>query len=296
MNYIRHLNAFFFQHVKHDKRLTANHVSLYLSLFQFWNCNRFQNPFYIKREDVMSINGIGSRNTYMKCMKELHQFGYIFYVPGTNKFQKSKVHIAKLEDKKDPLLKQLELFEPKHPANDGDDKGDITSSKPGPVNPTGTGPNVVTYVAQNRAGTGPKYEPGTGSNMSLLIKHKLINEREKEKALPPAEKIFLKNEITATAVSRPGTEKIFTRPEITQVLSFFKKNNYADLEAKKFFNHYQANGWLVGGTTPMNDWPSSAHKWMLNVEKFESRAHQKVQQAFSAKTNYTNEKNFFEPL
>ena len=143
----------------------------------------------------MSINGIGSRNTYMKCMKELHQFGYIFYVPGTNKFQKSKVHIVKLDDTKDPLLKQLDLFEPKHPANHGDDKSTITGSKPGPVTPTGTGPNVGTCVAQNRAGTGPKYEPCTGSNMSLLIKHKLINEREKEKAHPPEEKIFLKNEI-----------------------------------------------------------------------------------------------------
>src|SRR6185437_12770064 len=97
MNYIRHLNAFFFQHVKRDKRLNANHVSLYIALFQFWNYNRFQNPFSIIREEVMGITGIGSKNTYHKCMKEIHQFGYIHYRASTSKFQKSKVHMVRLD-------------------------------------------------------------------------------------------------------------------------------------------------------------------------------------------------------
>src|SRR6185437_10796365 len=57
MNYIRHLNAFFFQHVKWDRRLNANHITLYLALFQYWNYHRFQNPFYIARDEVLSITG-----------------------------------------------------------------------------------------------------------------------------------------------------------------------------------------------------------------------------------------------
>ena len=111
MNYIRHLNAFFFRHVKRDRRLNANHISLYMALFQCWNLNRFQNPFSITREAVMDICGIGSKNTYHKCLKELHQFGYIFYKPSINKFHKSTVHIVKLDagDSSDDL-KQLDLF------------------------------------------------------------------------------------------------------------------------------------------------------------------------------------------
>ena len=96
MNYIRHLNAFFFRHVKRDRRLNANHISLYMALFQCWNLNRFQNPFSITREAVMDICGIGSKNTYHKCLKELHQYGYIFYKPSINKFHKSTVHIVKI--------------------------------------------------------------------------------------------------------------------------------------------------------------------------------------------------------
>jgi hypothetical protein len=155
---------------------------------------------------------------------------------------------------------------------------------------------VIPDVTQNCDPTGVKNETGSDANMRLLIKHKLINKRESEKTLPPSDKNFLNNEQEENAVSTRAAEKKFTRPEITQVLSFFKKNNYPDLEAKKFFNHYQSNGWLVGGMSPMSDWHSSADKWMLNAEKFRSRTNQKNQNNSGAKTDYTNNKNFAEPL
>jgi hypothetical protein len=242
MNYICHLNAFLFQHVKRDRRFKANHVSLYIALFQYWNYNRFHNPFYIKRDDVMSITGIGSRSTYMKCMKELHQFGYIFYAPGKNKFEKSKIHIAGLDGMKENLLNQLELFESPNAGKNPGDENQSTGSNMVPVNPESTIPNMVPYVSQKCDLTGLTFETATGSNMGLLIKHKLITKREREKTRPPADKNFLKNEQEENAVSTRAAEKKITRPEITQVLSFFKKNNYADIEAKKFFNHYQSNG------------------------------------------------------
>jgi hypothetical protein len=293
MNYIRHLNAFLFQHVKRDKRLTANHVSLYMALFQYWNFNRFQNPFLIKREDVISITGIGSHNTYLKCIKELHQFGYILYYPSKNRFEKSKIHIARLDGMKENLLKQLELFESSNAGKNPGDENERAVANVVPVNPQSSVSKVIPDVSQNCDPSGVKNETGTDANMRLLIKHKLINKREREKTLPPSDKIFLKNEQEENAISTRAAEKKFTRPEITQVLSFFKKNNYPDLEAKKFFNHYQSNGWLVGGVSPMSDWQSSAHKWMLNAEKFKNRTNHKTA---AAKENYTNDKNFSEPL
>lgn len=292
MNYIRHLNAFLFQHVKRDRRLTANHVSLYIALFQYWNYNRFQNPFFISRDEVISITGIGSKNTYLKCMKDLHQFGYILYGPSKNKFQKSKIHIARLDGMKENLLKQLELFESGHSLENVEEPRVSTEPKSVPVNSPGSVPNMVPYVSQNCDRTELKCDTGTGSDMRLLIKHKPINKREREETPSPAEKIFVKNEPVQNAVNHLSEEKKFTRPEITQVLSFFKKNNYPDIEAKKFFNHYQSNGWLVGGVTPMNDWQSSAHKWMINAGKFESGDKEKI----ASQANYTNNKNFSEPL
>ncbi len=83
MNYIRHLNGLF-EKMNRDDRLTAYHISLYMSIFQLWNMNRFKNPVPIDRGELMTLSRIGGRNTYARCMKELDQWGYIRYSPSGN--------------------------------------------------------------------------------------------------------------------------------------------------------------------------------------------------------------------
>ncbi len=51
------------------------------------------------------------------------------------------------------------------------------------------------------------------------------------------------------------------------ILDFFKKENYPELEAKKFFNHYQGIGWKVGGKSKIVDWQATARSWMLKSEE-----------------------------
>ncbi|WP_298286809.1 hypothetical protein [uncultured Lutibacter sp.] len=51
------------------------------------------------------------------------------------------------------------------------------------------------------------------------------------------------------------------------ILDFFKKEKYPELEAKKFFNHYQGIGWKVGGKTKIVDWQATARSWMLKAEE-----------------------------
>lgn len=51
------------------------------------------------------------------------------------------------------------------------------------------------------------------------------------------------------------------------IFDFFKKENYPELEAKKFFNHYQGIGWKVGGKTKIVDWQATARSWMLKAEE-----------------------------
>lgn len=67
-----------------DERLTVFHISLYISLFNYWNMNHFKNPVVIKRNDLMRASKIGSLNTYTKCLKELHEFDYLNYKPSFN--------------------------------------------------------------------------------------------------------------------------------------------------------------------------------------------------------------------
>src|SRR5436190_7570835 len=110
MNYIRHLNAFF-SLVKTDNRLTASHVSLYIALFHYWNFNRFNNPFSIYRENIMQLSKL-SKNTYHKCLKQLHEAKYIYYHPSPSKFQAVRISIIRLdkEEESPTQYKQLDLF------------------------------------------------------------------------------------------------------------------------------------------------------------------------------------------
>jgi len=115
MNYIRHINAFY-NHVKKDDRLTSSHISLYLALFQYWNYNRFQNPFPIYRDNMMQLSRIGSKNTYHKCIKQLHEANYIFYHSPVSKFQPIKISMIRLDQKEEPsTCKQLNFFNPSAP-------------------------------------------------------------------------------------------------------------------------------------------------------------------------------------
>jgi len=92
MNYITHLNAVFQQFSK-DPSLNATHISLYMALFQTWNIHRFQNTFYIHREEIMRMGKIGSNPTYHRCMKKLHEQKYIQYLPSYNPYKGSRVNM-----------------------------------------------------------------------------------------------------------------------------------------------------------------------------------------------------------
>ena len=86
----KHLTSLFDRLIE-DQTIHPTHISLYFSLFQYWNINRFQNPISITREEMMLSSKIGSRATYHKCMRELNDKGYIKYIPTFNPFKGSSV-------------------------------------------------------------------------------------------------------------------------------------------------------------------------------------------------------------
>ncbi|MBX0335377.1 hypothetical protein K3G39_19250 [Pontibacter sp. HSC-14F20] len=92
MNYISHVNGFLGR-VSRDYRLNPTHISLYLALFQQWNLHRFRNPISIAREEVMATSRIHSRVTYHKCLRELHAWGFLHYMPSYNHYRGSLVYL-----------------------------------------------------------------------------------------------------------------------------------------------------------------------------------------------------------
>lgn len=120
MNYIKLLNAAF-ERFFFDERLNPTHISLYMALFQEWNSCRFSDTFYINRRDLMAASKIGSKSTYHRCIKELHDWEYLCYLPSKNPYKGSKVRMAIMgtsdgivPDQYSPLLEQVaEQYRPK---------------------------------------------------------------------------------------------------------------------------------------------------------------------------------------
>ena len=283
MNYIKHLTGFF-EKVAIDKTLNPTHVSLYIALFQFWNCNRFKNPISINRDEVMRISKISSKATYHKCLKNLHSLGYINYEPSYNPFKGSHVILFNFSEDLKPLPKSE-----RKPKNE-------------PLI------ELVSEQALNKSCT--SIETGTEqavvpsinyiNNTNILNDKNVSNLEKLTKNFEEINNSDLKNEIEEKEKSSAKKEKeiivtssIVEKPTIENVKSYFQENNFPEQEAQKFFNYFKSVGWLVGGKTPMVDWQAAAQNWIINAPKFISNAEQPNR---AKQLNTTTDKDYSEPL
>jgi hypothetical protein len=87
-------------------------------------------------------------------------------------------------------------------------------------------------------------------------------------------------------------------PELQNVIAFFKEKKATEIDAEKFYNHFQSNGWLVGGKSKMKDWKAAARNWILNSEKFtnKTRHPELVEGPKPNHLHTSNQKNYSEPL
>lgn len=296
-NYIRHLNAFFAQ-VRKDNRLHANHVSLYTALFQIWNQHHFKKQFPILREEAIGLCRIGSMNTYTRCMKDLHSFGYIHYRQGRLTLP-GIVMILPLPGSSDDDTTQLQLFDQ---LNNIEVCTKMTpSSRKNDTRPC----RKIDTGSYRKNATMPCRKSDTIPVAILRRFNKQINnyKREGENRLPPSKKSY-KNE-TKNSQLDPGTPRAENAdavgrilPSLPQVQEFFNANVYPAMEAGKFFHHYQANGWRQGGKTLITDWQAAAHKWILNIHPPKNVTHDRntKQSAGPGRLHVNEDKSYSEPL
>lgn len=117
-----------------DDHLNPSHIAVYMSLFQFWNLNRFVNPFRVARGEVMKLSKINSPATYRKCVKELQQWHYIDYIPSHNPFKGSQFSIVNIwspmwPNIDAPIPETAAINEPAMPRASSLNKQVITPSK-----------------------------------------------------------------------------------------------------------------------------------------------------------------------
>lgn len=259
MNYIRHL-AGFFDRVAADERLNPTHISMYVSLFQFWNASRFQNPISISRNELMKVSKISAKATYHKCMRELNDFGYLQYRPSYNPFKGSLVYLFNFQTGS------------KQAGNAHRTKNETGSEQE--QEPYINGSNIINQTVLNLGKQAQKKEVQKLNGQGKEEKEKL---RQKKKNVIPTKEKSVK----------------FKTPKLNEVQQYFASQKFPPVEAEKFYNYYQSNGWLVGGRTKMKDWKAAAHNWMLNANKF---ANHKLVKPKAKHLHARTNKNYSEPL
>lgn len=88
-------------------------------------------------------------------------------------------------------------------------------------------------------------------------------------------------------------------PTLQEIMIFFKKEGLLQNQAEAFFHHYQANGWLQGGKTPIQNWQAAANSWIVKEKNF--KTHNFKNNNSHGNTSNTEfgtgtAKNFAEPL
>jgi hypothetical protein len=110
----------------------------------------------------------------------------------------------------------------------------------------------------------------------------------------------LREKKSCTEPSRSSTVAIEKVPPTQEaVWNFFEEKQATQLEAEKFFNYFESNGWLVGGKTKMKDWKAAARNWLLNSQNFNAKAKGHQEYTKEPKPNHlhtSNQKNYGEPL
>jgi hypothetical protein len=249
-----------------------------MSLFQFWNCNRFKNPISISRDEVMRISKISSKATYHKCLKNLHSLGYINYEPSYNPFKGSHVYLFNFSDDLKPIPKNEKSTIPKiEPLFELVNEQVVNKLYTG--SDTSSEQALVSYI--------------NNTNIpNILNDLKIVNLDEQAKKIENDDG-FLKNVGTEKKEKSSAKKEKENVPTIENIKTYFLEQHFPELEAIKFFNYFSSNGWLVGGKTPMVNWQAAAQNWILNAPKFISNEQQSNR---TKNLNTETNKDYSEPL
>lgn len=57
--------------------------------------------------------------------------------------------------------------------------------------------------------------------------------------------------------------KVFKKPTVDEIRAYCAERHNS-IDAEHFYDHYEANGWKIGGKIPMKDWRAAVRTWEKN--------------------------------
>lgn len=313
MNYIKHLTGFF-EKIKHDDEVNPSVISVYIAIFQIWNQNRFSPSIYATRDEIMRASKISSTATYHKCIKILEEKEYIVYSPSFSSYTRTSIQILPLDDFLKPKAKRIQNSNNKISKNEKENKQPLEQGREQPLEPLYSIYNNKHIKTENKH---------SKQSIKNLFDHTSTQKSEQENDISDSENCHPEL-VISSGVERRDTKKKLrekkgsktdTMPSLSsraesrdekqipphwdRVFEFFVSKSSTRLEAEKFYNYFQSNGWLVGGKTKMKDWHAAARNWILNSQNFKSKGFRHPEPVEGLRPNHlnTNEnKNYAEPL
>jgi len=82
--------ALFMDQVRVDPRIGPLHISLYLAIFYCWCLQGGNDVVEFTGKELMPIAKIAGGTAFYRCIKQLHEYGYIRYEPSFNPAVKSR--------------------------------------------------------------------------------------------------------------------------------------------------------------------------------------------------------------
>jgi hypothetical protein len=66
----------------------------------------------------------------------------------------------------------------------------------------------------------------------------------------------------------PPTSARWTKPELPELEAYALEIGLPATEVPKFVDHYNSNGWKIGGRSPMKDWQAALRNWKRNRDEW----------------------------
>ena len=103
-------------------------------------------------------------------------------------------------------------------------------------------------------------------NLDYIPKYKVLIDKEQSSDNNNTSIYINNNTNNSLLFSEQSSDKpktsYFTKPTIEEIENYIKENNYS-VDSGKFYNHYEANGWMVG-RTKMKSWQAAIRYWNTN--------------------------------
>jgi hypothetical protein len=123
----------------------------------------------------------------------------------------------------------------------------------------------------------PSYNPLKGSKVYMFdfdTTHGQAEEQPSEQVSEHLSKQLIEPSLNNTKDqihSKQVREEAIIPPSIDEVRKFFRIQESTDHDADSFYDHFESNGWLVGGKTKMKNWHAASRNWIKRSKEYQKQ-------------------------